>query len=200
MTNQRGLLLRVVEWVRDADMIIQSLHSDWNFLYSEFKRDTIVGNDTILKPDDLGIWDRESFAVDRGTEQGRALNLIDFTQWRNNNNLKTNGDAETITIEPNGNLRLSNPSASTNEIYAGYWKSPTLLTNNTDEPPYPKRFQRVIVARAKMFFFEDQEAWNNYQSAEKEFSEWLGKLKSHSLPGQQEFGQTQPELMAVRTI
>jgi hypothetical protein len=36
VTSQRGMLKRIVEWVRDADTIIQDKHTDWDFLWKEF--------------------------------------------------------------------------------------------------------------------------------------------------------------------
>ena len=200
VTNQTGTSKRVVEWVRDADLLIQTLHPDWDFLHAEFTENTVQGSDVITKPSNFGMWDRESFAIDRGTDVGRSLNFMTYKKYRKFNSVKTQQEPYRITILPNNNLALAEPADGIYEIYASYWKNITQLAANGDVPPYPDRFQRVIVARAKMFFFEDQEAWDNYKAAENEYDLWLDKLESFAGPGQQEAGQLESPMSAVRPI
>ncbi len=196
--GQKGLLKKVVERVRDADLFIQSLHGDWDFLWNEFTDDTSQGSDEITKPTGFGMWDRESFAVDRGTADGRPLKLMDFKKWRQNHNLKTAQPPYVLTILPNNNLRLSQPADGIYTIYATYWTESTVLVADTDLPQFTSRYHRMIVAKAKMYFFADQESSAQYQEAEKEYKEWLELLEAFALPGQQFRNQGQPELMAVR--
>ena len=200
VVGQTGLLKRIVDWVAAADILIQSKHSDWDFLWTEYTQDTVIGSDTLVKPNDFGMWDRESFAAGRGTVDGRPLTLVDYKDWRQNNYLKANQLPTAITIAPNSNLRLTQPADCTCEIYACYWKAPTLMTTNAEVPPYPERFQRATIARAKMWFFEDQEAWDNFKLAKDEFEEWMIKLEGFALPGQQPRSQAQPAQMVVRPL
>jgi hypothetical protein len=185
VTNQRGLLKRIVDWVADADVVVQSVYADWDFLWAEFTDDTTDNSDAITKPTNFGMWDRESFAVDRGTATGRKLTVYDFKEWRNANYLKIKQEPSRITITPDGNLRLSQPANGTYEIYANYWKDIIRMSINADTPPYPTRFHRIVICRAAMFFFKDQEAWQNYTEAEKEYMFWLDELKGYAAPGQQ---------------
>lgn len=195
--GQQGLLKKIVEWVRDGDLFVQSIHADWDYLWSEFTADTVESDDEITKPSDLGMWDRESFAVDRGTADGRSLGVDDFKKWRRNNNIKTNQPPYRLTILPNNNLRLSQPADDIYEIYASYWKAPVIMSANTDEPLYPERFQRIIIAKAKMWFFAYQESFTQYQDAEKEYNEWLEKLEYFAAPGQFRRAQSENVLMQV---
>lgn len=198
--NQTGLLKKVVEWVRDADLYVQTLHADWDFLWKEFTDDSAISSDEITKPSDLGMWDRESFGLDRGTADGRSLSIIDFKEWRKNFNEKTNQPPYQVTIIPNNNLRFMQPSDGIYEVYANYWQKSVLLAANEQEPLISERFQRIIVAKAKMYFFEDRESFTQMQTAEKEFTQWLTQLEGYALPGQQPASQGQPDLgyMMVR--
>ena len=198
--ERKGMEKRVVDWVAKADNLVQTANTDWDFLWTEFTLDTIVDSDAILRPVDLGMWDTESFAVNRGTADGRPLTYIPYSQWRTRVNLPTSQSPTTITIMPNGDLRLLSPAEGVYPIYATHWASPTLLSENTSTPPYPERFHRIVIARAKMFFFEDQEAWNNYQSAEKEYNELFNELEGYASPGQQSLTQAQPSSLVVRPI
>ncbi len=200
VTDRRGMEKRIVDWVAEADMLVQTLSSDWDFLWTEFTLDTIAGSDEILKPNNLGMWDRESFAVNRGSVDGRPIAFIPYDQWRLQVNLKENQAPTSLTIMPNGNLRLTAPADGVYPIYANHWASPTRMSENTSTPAYPSRFHRIVIARAKMFFFEDQEAWNNYQSAEKEYGAILEDLTSYASPGQQPLAQAQPDELVVRPV
>jgi hypothetical protein len=198
VTSQVGMSKRIVEWVQDADTIIQDKHTDWDFLWKEFSEDTILNSDSVSKPDDFGQWDRTTFAVNRGTATGRGLNLVEYKDWRVNNSLKTISEPFSVTILPSNDLALGAPANGVYSIYGVYWKAPVLLTTDAQEPPYPARFQRAIVARAKMFFFEDQEAWENYQAAEKEYLLKLSELETFAAPGQHFRGQAESDIPAAR--
>lgn len=197
VVGRTGLLKKIVEWVRDADLFVQSLYADWGYLWKEFTDDTTLGNDGITKPSNFGMWDRESFGVARGTTSGKKLRLIDFKEWRENFNVKSNNPPTAITILPNNNLKLSHPADGTYEIYANYWRQPVEMTANDDEPLYSSNFHRIIIAKAKMWFYEDQESFNQYQTAGKEFTDWLNKLEMFAAPGQHQRAQMQSVPMQV---
>ena len=197
VTSQSGLMARVVKWVSDADLYIQTLHPDWEFLWKEFTASTTAGSSEITKPDDFGTWDIEAFGINRGTTNGRSLTVTSYQEWRSNYNLKTNTEPYSLCILPNNNLELSMPADASDTLYGCYWKTPTVLSGNTAEPLYPSRFHRAIVAKAKMWFFEDIESNDQWQQAEKEFNEWLIKLESFALPNQVQGSLSSPQQMVV---
>jgi len=200
VTNQSGVLKKIVDWVAKADLYIQSLHGDWDFLWEEFNGPTVPNSRDIAKPADLGMWDRESFSVDRGTEDGRSLTLIDFKEDRRNYGERIANPPVEIVILPDGNLRLCCPADGIYSIDADYWKKPTVLSADASVPPYPLRFHWAIIERVKMYFYADQEAFELYKEAELRFNEWLNQLEANQLPGQQLRSQAQPDLdmMTVR--
>jgi len=190
VTGQSGLVKRIVEWVRDADLFIQTMHPDWAFLWAEFRKDTIINSAALTKPDDFGVWDRTAFAIDQGTVNGRPLTYTSYKEWRKNHNLKTNSEPTTITILPNNNLMLAHPANAIYEIYGEYWKAPVLLSADDQLPLYPIRFHRAIITKAKMWFFEDFESIDQWKQAKDEFDFWINELESFALPEQQEANQS----------
>jgi len=196
--GQFGLLKRLVDWVADADVLIQTMHTDWNFLWKVFKFPIVDGADIVVRPPNFTMWDRKSFAIDRGTPQGRSLRLIHYDEWRRNNNIKTKSEPYEIAIMPDNNLVLSAPSNGSHEIYAEYWKKPKRLILNDDVPLYAEEYHRMIIARAKMWFFEDIESIDQWNQAKEEYELWFKKLEGEYLPEQQEGSQINPEMMAVR--
>lgn len=198
--NQSGLLKRVVDWVRDADLAIQAMHIDWDFLWSSFTRDTVTGSDSVVKPTDHALWDLESFAIDRGTEDGRPLGVISFQEWRNYNNVKENQEPTTLCILPDNNIALSFPADDTYEIYANYWKRPVKLETNTQEPLFGSSLDRAIIERVKMFFFEDIESFDQLKLAKDNYEFWISEMESIYLTNHNLLNQTSPEQMVVRPV
>lgn len=200
-TGQSGLLKRVVDWVVAADLYIQSLHSDWDFLWKEFtSASTTIDSDIITKPSDLGMWDIKSFAVDRGTADGRSLKFLPYELWRMNVSEKYSQPPYSLTVLPNNNLALQNPADGTYALYATYWKTPTLLTNDSDVPLYPERFQRAIVERAKMMFFADIESFQQWDESQQLFKDIILELEFFALPEKQQLSLQSPEQIVVRPV
>ena len=198
VSNQRGMLKRVVEWVQAADMEIQDKNADWDFLWSEFSEDTILDQDGLAAPDDFGMWSKEFFAINRGTIDGRPLNFIEYKDWQLPNYLKVSDEPYSVTILPNSNLALSAPADGVYPVYGVYWRAPVYMALAADVPPYPSRYHRIVVERAKMYFYEDQEAWDNFKTATMAYDAWMVKLEGFAAPGQQFRSQAQPPPMAAR--
>lgn len=199
VVSQTGLMQRVVDWVADANDYVCSLYHDWDFLWSAYSGTTSAGSEdlSLAQPTDLGAWDRESFAIARGTSTGRSLRVVDYKEWRKYQGLKSNEEPASITIKPNGNLVLNTKANGTHTITADYWKAPARLTADAGTSDIPALYERVIIARAKMYFYEDQQLLDLYNSAEKEFKEWLTKLEGNQLPGQQWRMQAEATPMVV---
>ena len=146
------------------------------------------------------MWDKEAFSINKGFDDGYKLPEVDYKTYRIDVGLKENQIPISITVLPNGNLAVNQPADAIYPISGVYWKTPVVLAADGDIPAYPVRFHRALVARAKMFFFEDQEAWDNYSTAEKEFIDRLDDLESDQAPGQQFRKQSEPEQLVVRPM
>lgn len=183
--SQTGLYLKMVDWIADADEQICSMFLDWDFLWTEFTDNTIVGTATVNKPSDLGIWDTDSFYLDRTASTYKKLIPMDYKQWRTSyrNGTKTNAKPSFFIIKPDKNLVLETPPDAVYSLTADYWKTPTRLSGNTDESLIPDRFQRIVIERAKMFFATDQEDPELFQLSNLEYTRLLGDLEADQLPG-----------------
>ena len=198
VTNQVGLLHRVVGWTRDADLFIQAAHSDWGFHWNSIEKGTLINSDVVSKPPDLKTWDRASFGVDRGTVNGRHLGFHEYEEWRENYNIATVAAPSSVTIAPDNNIRLNCPSDKVYQFYGEYWINPRLLISNDQVPLYREEFQRAIIEKAKMYFFEDVESIDQWRQASEAFSFWMMKLENQYLPMQQQSDLTTPVNQVVR--
>jgi hypothetical protein len=73
---------------------------------------------------------------------------------------------------------------STTAISSEYWATPTELSASTDVSVIPVRFHRIIIARAKIYYAEQNDASEVLSGSIAEFTDLLLKLESDQLPGQ----------------
>ena len=200
VTSQTGILSRIVQWVANSDLLIQSAYPDWDFLWKETTMGTVVGAKTVSLTVNPALWDTESFAIERGTSDGRKLTYLPYREWRTNQSEKTNQEPNRITILPDNSLSLEYPADDAYTLTGCCWLVPTKLTANTDEPVYAERFQQTIIERVKMFFFKDIESFDQYKLAEQEYENNLDKMRGQYLPEQKELHLTSPEQIVVRPV
>jgi len=184
VTGQTGIMQKVCDWVADAAEEIEGLHSDWHFLHAEHTDTCVAGSADYSAPADWGQWDREGVYLDRTLGTYRQLKFIDYRTWRGKfrNGTKTNGRPSYFTIKPDGTLTLESPPDDTYSIYADYWKKPTRLAADADTSLIPSRWEKVIVARAKLFFAEYDAAQEILQSSTQEFARLVALLEADQLP------------------
>ena len=200
VTDQSGLHKQIVDWVATSDREIQLTHPDWTFLWKTFTEDTISGVSSITRPADLSLWDRESFTVDKGTTTGKPLDYIPYEESRKTVSLLENTAPIKVTILPNQNLSLIYPADDAYSFSADYWKNPVCLETNTQVSDIPEDFHRVIVERARMFFYEDIESFDQYKLAEYRYKDLLTQLEARYLPTSLDHGQYSPEQIVVRPV
>ena len=202
VTNQTGILQKIVDWVADADEEIQSRWFDWNFLWASVSGNTTVGLATYTKPSDLASWDPQSFYLDYTLATYSKLSQLNYQLWRDNyrNGVKTNARPSYFVIKPNGDIILEAPPDDVYSLTSNGWKIATRMSANTSTTSIPARFQRVIIARAKMFFAEDQNAPEIMESSIREYNELMDKLEAAELPNQHNRRLSQAEAESMDII
>lgn len=193
VSNQTGIYNKLVNWIKDADEYIQSLHIDWQFLWREYSISTSIGNAEPASPSDLNFWDRDKFFLDYTTSNHKHLVFIPYDFWRKGRGRGELNDRrpDSITIKPNDQIVLIDPPDDVYSLTGEYWATPTLLVNNTDVSIIPVAFHRIILAQAKLWYSEEQEMPEVYQIASRELNGdgrkqlgLLGRLESLQLPEQ----------------
>lgn len=201
VTSQTGVLEKVVNWVADADVEIQSRWFDWDFLHvSTWSHNTIAGVSTVAAPDDLGVWDSESFYLDYTTANSKQMTVMDYKVWRRDfrQGVKTNQRPDIAVIMPDRSLTLESPPDDVYSLTADYWKRPSRMTANGSTSPVPEEYERIIIARAKIAYAESQGAPEVLMSAQIEFDDLLDKLEAKYLPNQRGRRLADPGMMVVR--
>jgi len=181
----------VVRYVKQADQDIQSRWFDWDFLWTEASITAISGTSTLTSsntgfPSDLGNWKIDSFVWDKTSDD---YLILEFMRWNEYRDIYKYGTIdsdipEVYAIKPNNTLDLyPTPNAAT-VVSSEYWATPTVLTSDDDISAIPPRFHKIIIARAKMYYAENEDAPEIMAGALAEFEDLLDKLEADQLPRQ----------------
>lgn len=199
VTGQTGLLQKLVDWIADANDEICAMWFDWDFLWSEFSESTIVSTPTITAPSDLGVWDRSSFYLDYATADYRHLCEQPYKTYRDflAKGTRINDKPSFFSVKPDGDIVLDPPPDAIYSLTSEYWKTASSLSANTDESLIPARFQRIVIARAKMFFAEHENAPEVMQGAQLEYNALLPNLEASQLPGHHARRMSDNDLVVV---
>lgn len=185
-------LQRIVNWVARADVLVQNMWSDWNFLYYI---DSITGNsgDDFVTPnktfDDM---DRKSLVLYPDT-QSPGPSYPQWLDWerfqvmyQNKPKLPMQSPAA-FSQDPAGKIWLSHTlqpiaPATTVPMQLAYWLTPTRMVNDGDTSPIPNKFDTIIVERAKILYAQRENAPEILTGSSAEFADLLEKMESSCLP------------------
>ena len=181
----------IVRYVAQADLDIQSRWFDWDFLWSEATitvttaTSTLVSGDTGF-PTDLGNWKLGSVVWDPTSESYQILEYEPWNEYRENYKYGTVDEdiPEVFTYHPDNTLDFYPTPSSSTVVQAEYWATPTVMTADADVSAIPPRFHKIIIARAKMYYAENEDAPEIMAGALAEFEDLLDKLEADQLPSQ----------------
>ena len=181
----------VVRYIANADQDIQSRWFDWDFLWSEASITAISGTSTLTSsntgfPTALGNWKLDSIVWDKSSE---SYQILEYMEWNPYREMYKYGSIdsdvpEIYSLKPNNDLDLYPTPDSATVVSAEYWATPTVLAADDDISAIPPRFHKIIIARAKMYYAENEDAPEIMAGAVAEFEDLLDKLEADQLPSQ----------------
>ena len=150
----------VIRYIKNADIDIQSRWFDWMFLWKEATINSVSGTSTLTSPTDLGNWNVDTVVWDKGTDNNLPLGYMPWGEYFEMYKLGTvdSDDPEVFSIKPDNVMDLYPTPNSITPVYSQYWKVPTELAVDSDVSSIPPRFQRIIIARAKIYYAENEDA------------------------------------------
>lgn len=189
VTGQTGILSQIVNWVADADIQVQSMWTDWLFLWREFETTLTIGTKAVPDlPSDVKQWNRKSFWLDYSTDSQQPLTFVPYDEWRTayGSGTVSNSTPQAVTLRPDNALHLYPTPDAAQSFRAEYWARPARMTANADTSPIPAEFDRIIIARAKMMFASTYGADGLSEDPSSEFTVLLRLLQADQLPGQRQ--------------
>ena len=181
----------VVRYIKTADQDIQSRWFDWDYLWSEATITASSGTSNLTSsnsgfPSSLGNWRLDSFVWNKSSDDYQILEYVPWNEYREDYKYGTidSDIPEVFTVKPDNTIDLyPTPNASV-AVSAEYWSTPTLLSSDSQVSEIPARFHRIIIARAKMFYAENEDAPEIMVSSLSEFEDQLDKLEADQHPRQ----------------
>lgn len=186
---------RMVAWIQQAWIDIQTSKEDWLFLREPFQFNTVT-QQQIYTPaqagitlTDFGNWKRDSFrcsSVGSNYADEQLLNYMEWTTFRNlyiyANMRFTYARPVVVTIDPHKNLGFGAIPDIPYVIVGEYYTQPVPLTLDADEPAIPTRFHMMIVYRAMMYYAGYEAAPEVMSRGEFEYKRLASRLEIDQLP------------------
>lgn len=176
----------VVRYIKQADNDLQSRWFDWDFLWKEASITSVASTSTITSPSDLGNWKLDEIIWDKTTDDYQEL---DYVVWDEYNLLYKLGSIDTGTpevfsVKPSNVIDMYPTPDSATAVSVTYWATPTEFAADADVSVIPVRFHKIIIARAKMYYAENEDAPEIMAGSLNEFEDLLDKLEADQLPRQ----------------
>jgi|HubBroStandDraft_4_1064222.scaffolds.fasta_scaffold00106_24 hypothetical protein len=168
--NTTGEILRLVNYVHDAELDIQNMWVDWKWLRQTLTFYTAAQNQTGIfttsggsisaYPTDLAEWDWKSFFI--YPVNATSPQPLATAEWQEVRNQVFNTTSYTqpwrVIVMPNNTFRFDNIPDQSYQCFCEYRTVPYDLKNDADVSNIPTRFaNRVILemARLKYGMFEN---------------------------------------------
>ena len=196
--NQTGEFKRVVKWIERATTEIEGKWFDWNFLHVFATVNIIVGVRDYPAPADQNSWDTATAVIPADVMK---LDFVPWVRQKMDPTQAVDGDPYKFTVLPDQSLRFYDTPTTAETVSIEYWKKPTILVENTDQPAIPIQFRDIIVWKALQYYANYESADEAKVQAVENYDARLDQLESRELPGYQQsatkYTGTQIDVVAV---
>ena len=191
--NLTGESARILAWVQQAWIDVQTSKEDWLFLREPFEFNT-VAQQWEYTPANAGLtnfgnWKRDSFrasSVNNLYRDEQLMNYMDWTTYRNlyryANMRNTYARPVVVSITPNKDLAFGSTPDQAYTIVGEYYTQPVNLSADTDIPGIPDRFQMIIVYRAMMYYAGYESAPEVLSRGDYEYRRLYSRMEIDQLP------------------
>lgn len=186
VVNQTGILAKVVEWVRQADLDIKRQRNDWKFLWKLIDG-TFTAATKQFSLIDIGLQPGDK--IKEISIGGRVLRLIgwecykDRGYWAADAALVSNQRTpECYAVRPDGAIVVWPIPDKDYTVSIEASKSVEPMLANSDISEIPAAHHDVILQKALMYYASHEEDNSLYQVANARYENAIVLLSSESLP------------------
>tara|TARA_Y100001963_G_C6746082_1_gene431666 strand:+ start:498 stop:1121 length:624 start_codon:yes stop_codon:yes gene_type:complete len=172
--NQTGDMGRIVNWVNDAWLKIQSLRSDWNWMWGTGSSTLTSGTSTITLPTTVETVKRVSLGES-------YLQSSDYNAFADSYRVIQDGDPSVWTMKPDGVLAFNAKPTSNKTATYEYYSVPSTMSATTDAPGLPDRYHMLIVYEALRSYAQFDEAPELEKKGYLYYEEMLADLERDQL-------------------
>lgn len=196
VTDQFGMMRKVVDWTSEAWAQIQGLKDNWRFMRLECSFPVVAGQaeyTTLECGIDAGTFNRwilgsfRSYPTAVGLPGEIPMGDLDYETWRNTYKLSTWRTTQSqpiyVTQLPSNGLGLGPTPLDGYTILGDYYRAPVRMEVDEDVPLLPiAHSYMIIVYKAMMEFGLSESAPEVYGRGEKQYKTLLAQLERDQAP------------------
>ncbi len=189
--NQTGELGRVVNWVQQAVLDIESAHTTWRWMRKSATIVTVAGQSGAYNAaaTDVSQWTLDTarnYVTASGPTTEIFMNFVEYDDFRNSYLYGALRYAQSrplvFTINPDNTLSFGPVPNGDHTVTLDYYRKPAELASDTTEPGWPAAYHIAVVWRALMFYGGYEAASEAYNRGMNEYGIQLDKLEVNQLP------------------
>ena len=174
VTGQTGDMGRLVNWINDAWLKIQSMRADWNWAWGTGTATLTAGTYTITLPSTVETIKRVSLGQS-------YLQSEDYNDFADAYREIQEGDPSVWSIRPDGVLVFNAKPTENKTVTYESFATPSKMVATTDAPALPERYHMLIVYEALRSYAQFDEAPELEKRAFLYFEEMLADLERDQL-------------------
>lgn len=192
VTTLSGEMLRLANYINQAWMDIQNMHSDWEFLRQDLTFVAQVGKQkysTIeMQIASFGAYKLDSFTIssfgDATDERPLAYMHYDDFRYMYMYGSRRTSQNRPVCFSLNGqkDFLLGGTPDAQYQIYGEGYAMPTEMVNDSDRPAMPGKFHMAIVYGAMMLYGNYEAAPEVYGMGEMQYNKLIARLANDQLP------------------
>lgn len=186
-----GQNLRAKNWIKQAWIDIQNLHTDWLFLRQDLSFVTASSQSytvAAMSATTLRRVDQESlriFLTATGVADEQTLSFMEWPEFRDTYlyGTRQSGRPTCFSIDPSTKTIWLSANPGTGYTVVGYYfRSPITLSADTDEPAAPSEYHMAVVYRALLKYAGFEAASEVKQEAHENYGPLIDNLRIEQLP------------------
>lgn len=180
VSGESGEMARVVAWVRQAWLDLQTAREDWPALWRPLSLSVDPGQAEVSLPDDFrrlveGNRIRNGLRFDGG-------NLI-YVEWSQLTPDRAEAAAPVyVSQRPDKTLVLHPAPRDGGTLEGEYFAIPQVLEENDDEPWLPRHLQEAILYQALVYYAAYEDAPEVYEDATNKVQQYSYRMANELLP------------------
>ena len=193
VAGQTGDALNVTRRIQQADYYVQTLYTDWPWLHTTDSGLLTLDSDAMPRASDLQTIRRDSVVFGKGTNANHLPTWMEYPEFFSMYELgvkETSDTPNSYTQNPDyqaGFLLSDKIKTAGTTYYYEYWRRPVLMLLDSDTSaiqPFDEETGRIIIARAKIWHAEHEDAPEIMAGSLAEYEDRLQRLTAIALPEQ----------------
>lgn len=182
---------RICNWVARADLLIQNLWSDWNFLWVQGSNLAVLaGNNSLSITPPSWAANIQSFNLETLWYQPGTNNaqIVPWMKWEDFYRsfmvqpMMTASCPSCFSVDPTNTIWFSQNLLSAASFAIEYWCVGNRLSGDTSTSRVPNNFDDIIVERAKILYAQRENAPEILTGSTAEYMDLLDKMQAYCLP------------------